>query len=131
MYHSLAYPYLTYCNVVWGNTFKTHLKSPISLKRKAVRCLNFRNHDEFGTDALMLEPKSIKFCDLNKYLTCQFMHKLNSGIVPNVYNIFFKLILFMITTRVWVKVSMYPKLEMIMENQLSTMVVCYGTKLYF
>ena len=32
----------------------------------------------------MLELKLVKFCDLNKYLTCQFMHKLNSGNVPNV-----------------------------------------------
>ena len=42
------------------------------------------------------------------------------------------MILFMITTRVWVKVSMYQKLEMIKGNELySTMVVRYGTKLYF
>ena len=42
------------------------------------------------------------------------------------------IILFMITTRVWVEVSMYQKLEMIMENELySTMVVSCGTKLYF
>ena len=42
------------------------------------------------------------------------------------------IIMFMNTTRVWVKVSMYQKLEMIMENELySTMVVCYGTKWYF
>ena len=53
LYYSLVYLYLTYCNVVWGNTFKTHLKPLISLQRKAVRCLNFRNHNEFGTDALM------------------------------------------------------------------------------
>ena len=89
LYYSLVYPYLTYCNVVWGNTFKTHLKPLIALQRKAVRCLNFRNHNEFGTDALMLELKLIKFCDLNKYLTCQFMHKLNSGDVPNVITNYF------------------------------------------
>ena len=84
LHYSPVYPYLTYCNVVWGNTFKSHLKPLISIQRKAVRCLNFRNHNEFGTDALMLKMKLIKFCDLNKYITCQFMHKLNSGNVPNV-----------------------------------------------
>ena len=42
------------------------------------------------------------------------------------------IILFMITTRVWVKVSMYQKLEIIMKNELySTMVVCYGIKIFF
>ena len=33
----------------------------------------------------MLELKLIELCDLNMYLTCQFMHKLNSGIIPNVF----------------------------------------------
>ena len=89
LYYSLVYPYLTYCNVIWGNTFKTHLKPIISLQRKAVRCLNFRNHNDFSTDALMIELKLIKFSDLNKYLTCQFMHKLHYGLVPNVFNDYF------------------------------------------
>ena len=40
--------------------------------------------------------------------------------------------LFMNMTHVWEKVSVYLKLEMIMENEhWSTMIVCYGTKLYF
>ena len=117
LYYSLVYPYLTYCNVVWGNTFKTHLKPIISLQRKAVRCLNFRSNNVSSTDALMLELKLIKFSDLNKYLTCQFtvkdqslknnyshrtrrfplpdgpgqwfMHKLYYGIVPNAFNDYF------------------------------------------
>ena len=89
LYYSLVYPYLTYCNVVWGNTFKTHLKPIISLQRKAVRCLNFRNHNNFSTDALMLELKLIKFSDFNKYLTCQFTHNFHYGLVPNILNDYF------------------------------------------
>ena len=59
LYYSLVYPYLTYGNVIWGNTFKTHLKPIISLQRKVVRYLNFRSHNDFSTDALMLELKLI------------------------------------------------------------------------
>ena len=77
LYYSLVYPYSTYCNVVWGNNSNAHLKHLISLQRKAVRCFDIRNHNEFGTDAFMLELKLIKFCDLNRHLTWQFMHKLN------------------------------------------------------
>ena len=79
LYCSLVYPYLTYCNVVWGNKFKAHLKPLIFLHRKAVRCFNVRNHKEFGTEELKL----IKFCDLNTPLTWQFMQKLSSDNVPN------------------------------------------------
>ena len=39
----------------------------------------------------MLELKLIKFSDLNKYLTCQFMHELNYGLVSNVFNDYFTL----------------------------------------
>ena len=38
------------------------------------------------SDALMIELKLIKFSDLNKYLTCQFMQKLHCGLVPKVFN---------------------------------------------
>ena len=34
LYYSLAYPYFTYCNAVWGNTFPTHLKPLIILQKK-------------------------------------------------------------------------------------------------
>ena len=89
LYYSLVYHYLSNCNVIWGNTFKTHLKPITSLQRKALRCLNFLNHNDFSTDALMLELKLIKFCDLNKYLTCQLTHKLNYGLVAKVFNDYF------------------------------------------
>ena len=122
LYYSLVYPYLTYCNVIWGNTFKTHLKPIISLQRKAVRCLNLRNHNDFSTDALMLELKLIK------YLTCQFMHKLHYGLVPNVLNDYFT------CDR---SVHKYNMREGVHVPQIGndygkrTLVVCYGTKLYF
>ena len=39
LYYSLAYPYFTYCNVVWGNTFPTHIKPLIVLQKKLVRII--------------------------------------------------------------------------------------------
>ena len=37
----------------------------------------------------MIKQKLIKFSDLNKCLTCQFMHKLHYGLVPNVVSDYF------------------------------------------
>ena len=34
LYYTLAYPYFTYCNVVWGNTFKTYMSPLIILQKK-------------------------------------------------------------------------------------------------
>ena len=28
LYHAFIYPYLIYCNYIWGNTFKTNLSRP-------------------------------------------------------------------------------------------------------
>ena len=80
----------------------------------------------------MLELKLIKFCDLDKYLTCQFMHQFNScNVQKSFINFTFNNTL-RDYTRVWVKASTYQKWEMIMENEVyRAMIVCNGTKLYF
>ena len=47
------------------------------------------NHDDFDIDALILDLKLIKFADLKKYPICLFIHKLQFGIVSNVFNDYF------------------------------------------
>ena len=40
LYYSFIYPYLTYCNHIWGATYKTRLKRLVMLQNKAVRILS-------------------------------------------------------------------------------------------
>ena len=40
LYHSFIYPYLTYCNHMWGATYKTRLKRLVMLQNKTVRILS-------------------------------------------------------------------------------------------
>ena len=40
LYYSFIYPYLNYCNQVWGNTYITNLK-PIILMQKRLRITNY------------------------------------------------------------------------------------------
>ena len=35
IYHSIAYSYISYCHIIWGNTFKPHLK-PIHVAHKPI-----------------------------------------------------------------------------------------------
>ena len=125
LYYSLVYPYLTYCNVIWRNTFKAHLKPIISLQIKAVRCLNFRNHNDFSNDAPMLE------LELNFLIRISIsLASLCTNYIMALYQmylmiIFHVIVLFMNITHVWEKVSLYKKLEMIMENDhCGAMLVC-------
>ena len=39
LYYSFIYPYLTYCNHIWGATYKTRLKRLVILQNKAIRVL--------------------------------------------------------------------------------------------
>ena len=39
LYYSFIYPYLTYCNQVWGNTCKTYLENIIIKQKRAIRII--------------------------------------------------------------------------------------------
>ena len=74
----------------------------------------------------MIKLKLIKFCDLNKYFSSQFMNKLNSNNVPNLFNYYFTTDnSFHDHNTPSNKDFHEPKMEMIMKNQLySALVVC-------
>ena len=39
LYKTLFEPHLNYCNVIWGNTFPSHLKKLQALQKKVIRAL--------------------------------------------------------------------------------------------
>ena len=39
LYYSFIYPYLTYCNHIWGSTYKTSFMRLTTLQNKAVRII--------------------------------------------------------------------------------------------
>ena len=41
IYYSLVQSYLTYCNVIWGSTYKTHLKPLITTHKNIVRTMTY------------------------------------------------------------------------------------------
>ena len=43
LYYSLVYPYLHYCIIVWGSTYKTNLRRLISLQKRVIRRELFLN----------------------------------------------------------------------------------------
>ena len=43
LYYSFIYPYLMYCNYIWGNTYKTSLSKLQVLQNKAVRVITGSN----------------------------------------------------------------------------------------
>ena len=40
LYYTLVYPYLTYCNIIWGNACKTYLKPLFLIQKRIIRILS-------------------------------------------------------------------------------------------
>ena len=75
LYFALVYPYLNYCNLIWGGTFSTHLHPLIVLQKKVIRIVNnkpFFHH----TSELFLNSFLLKLEDINKLNLANYMFKL-------------------------------------------------------
>ena len=74
LYYTFIYPYFTYCNLVWGNTFITHLNPLIILQKKAIRIINKADYNAH-TENLFFNNKILKLIDINFYLQAIHMYK--------------------------------------------------------
>ena len=44
LFYSLVYPYLIYCNVVWGNASAVHPDPIIKIQKRAIRTITFSSY---------------------------------------------------------------------------------------
>ena len=74
LYYTFIYPYMIYCNVIWGGTNQTHLNRMFVLQKRVIRVihgLNSRAH----TEELFFDSKILKLKDLNFYFLGQHVYK--------------------------------------------------------
>ena len=74
LYYTFIYPYLIYCNLVWGNTFQSHLKPLQILQKKALRVINSVPYNSHTND-LFHSNQILKLKDINTYFQSIFMYK--------------------------------------------------------
>ena len=74
LYHSLVYPYLTYCNVSWGHTYSVHLQSLYVLQKRCVRLINGA-HFLSPSNPLFMESRLLKLEDINKLQLGRYIFK--------------------------------------------------------
>ena len=89
LYYSFIYPYLTYCNHIWGNTYKTNLQKLVSLQNKVIRIISHAK-SRISSQPLYNKLRIMKFHDINKYLIGRFMFKYHTGNIPNIFVTFFQ-----------------------------------------
>ena len=89
LYFSFIYPYLTYCNQLWGATYVSNLRKLEKLQNKIVRIIcnaKTREHIQPLYKSLGL----LKLIDINKYLVGRFMFRVCNHLVPSLLRSFFK-----------------------------------------
>ena len=75
LYYALVFPYLNYCNLIWGGTFPSNLHPLIVLQKKVIRIVHnkpFFHH----TNDLFLNSFLLKLDDINKLNLAIYMYKL-------------------------------------------------------
>ena len=75
LYYNLIYPYLTYANISWGNTYKTRLTKVITKQNKAVRSIFYANSRE-STEPLYILLQILKFIDILKLKVASLTYKI-------------------------------------------------------
>ena len=88
LYYSFAYPYLIYCNHIWGKKYPTSLEKIYLVQKKVIRivtCSPYRAH----TEPLCIANRILNVADINDYMIGIFMYNYMDGNVPNAFQNFF------------------------------------------
>ena len=77
VYYSLIYPYLIYCNVVWGGGAAVHINKLLLLQKKCVRIVTSSGYLDH-CDPLFYETGILKINLIYNYLSCILAYKRKS-----------------------------------------------------
>ena len=84
LHYSFIYPYMAYCNHIWGTACISSLNKVIVLQKKAIRIICNVNR-RAPTDSLFRDLKIIPFLDVNIYMISRFMFRYVNGRVPSLF----------------------------------------------
>ena len=74
LYYSFIYPYLTYCNIVWGTACASHLDKLKILQKRAIRIIGGVKPREH-TAPLYRKFNLLSLHEINKFMVGRFMFK--------------------------------------------------------
>ena len=71
LYHAFVYSSLSYCNIIWGNTYKTHLNKLLSTQKSILRTICYRKKCD-QTNADFVNLNILKLPEINTYFSMIF-----------------------------------------------------------
>src|SRR5271163_3285410 len=81
LYNTMVYPYLTYCNIVWGTASASTLQRLVVLQNRAVRLVT-RSTFRSSCHPLFVCLNILKLSDINKFQIALFMYKMKHHLLP-------------------------------------------------
>ena len=90
LYNSMILPYLYYCNLAWGGTYKSNLQRIEILQKRALRIVSNSTYDAH-TGPIFKELKLLKFHDIHSFQLGIFMFSFKNSTLPSKFNNFFVL----------------------------------------
>lgn len=71
LYYSLIYPYLTYCNIVWGASYSSYFNQILLIQKRFLRMIS--NTNQAPSAPLFSKFKLLSIFSINILQTCLFM----------------------------------------------------------
>jgi hypothetical protein len=88
LYYSFIYPYLLYCNLIWGKATNTNIWPLFKLQKIAVRII-YNIPPRSSTLAHFNSAKLLRLPDIHQLSVGIFMHNYKMGKLPEIFNHFF------------------------------------------
>ena len=88
LYYALIYPYLSYGNITWGNTYSTRLQPIRKLQKKIIRIITFSKSTDH-TSPLFKELSILPLDDINNEAIALFMYRYFHNNVTFMFQQFF------------------------------------------
>ena len=88
LYYTFIFPYLTYCNIIWGNAAKVHINRLLVLQKRTLRLI-YNVDVRQSSKQLFHNANIMNVYELNIYSICMFMFKHWKGLLPSSFvNVF-------------------------------------------
>ena len=88
LYFAFIYPYMMYCNHIWGNVCSIYLNKLVVLQKKVIRIIDGVK-SRTPTANLFDNLNIMKVIDLNAFLIAQVMHKVHTADIINAFQCMF------------------------------------------
>ena len=85
LYYMLIYPYLTYCNTIWGRAPNVYLDKTYILQKTIGRIISHVGFF-YHTEPLFSTLQIMNIYQINKYMCCILMFKHNKAMLPTLFN---------------------------------------------